>query len=396
MSHPLIDRNDDLRTLRDEGYAVGISGANLVVEDIPYVTATGTVRRDGVIVAPIVIGGDVVGPPDTHVVFFAGDMPHTRDGHPVASFGASPHAQQITPTRTTSFQFSAKPTSGQYESHTRKIRTYTSYICSHAAALEPDTTPLTRRVVPPDDDTSPFCYLDTASARAEINMITAKLAIERVAIVGTGGTGSYVLDLVAKTPVNEIHLFDGDVFSSHNAFRAPGAASIEELRAQPYKVDYLRGRYSVLHKRIVAHPQYIDSTNVDSLRDMRFVFLCIDSNPAKRLIVQSLEDFGITFIDVGMGLFETNATIGGILRVTTSQADNRLAARANMSLDGSTATDLYERNIQVADLNMLNATLAVQKWKKLMGFYQDTARERQLLYTVRSNLVTTDVDHESD
>lgn len=250
--------------------------------------------------------------------------------------------------------------------------------------------------MPPDDDTSPFCYLDTASARAEINMITAKLAIERVAIVGTGGTGSYVLDLVAKTPVNEIHLFDGDVFSSHNAFRAPGAASIEELRAQPYKVDYLRGRYSVLHKRIVAHPQYIDSTNVDSLRDMRFVFLCIDSNPAKRLIVQSLEDFGITFIDVGMGLFETNATIGGILRVTTSQADNRLAARANMSLDGSTATDLYERNIQVADLNMLNATLAVQKWKKLMGFYQDTARERQLLYTVRSNLVTTDVDHESD
>lgn len=396
MSHPLIDLNDDLRRLRDEGYAVGISGANLVVEDIPYVTATGTVRRDGIIVAPIVIGGDVVGPPDTHVVFFAGDMPHTRDGQPVASFGASPHAQQITPTRTTSFQFSAKPTSGQYPSHTRKIQTYTSYICSHAAALEPDATPLTRRVVPPDDDSSPFCYLDTASARAEINMITAKLAVERVAIVGTGGTGSYVLDLVAKTPVNEIHLFDGDVFSSHNAFRAPGAASIEELRAQPYKVDYLRARYSVLHKRIVAHPQYIDSTNVDSLRDMNFVFLCIDTNPAKRLIVQSLEDFGVTFIDVGMGLFETNATIGGILRVTTSQSDKRLAARANMSLDGSTGTDLYERNIQVADLNMLNATLAVQKWKKLMGFYQDTARERQLLYTVRSNLVTTDVDYESD
>lgn len=396
MSHPLIDRSDDLRTLRDEGYAVGISGANLVVEDIPYVTAAGTVRRDGVIVAPIVIGGDLVGAPDTHVVFFAGEMPHTRDRQPVSSFGASPHAQQITPTRTTSFQFSAKPTAGQYESHTKKIQTYTSYICSHAAALEPDATPLTRRVVPPDDDSSPFCYLDTASARAEINMITAKLAVDRVAIVGTGGTGSYVLDLVAKTPVGEIHIFDGDVFSSHNAFRAPGAASVEELRAQPYKVDYLRGRYSVLHKRIVAHAQYVDATNVDSLRGMGFVFLCIDANPGKRLIVQNLEDFGITFVDVGMGLFETNGTIGGILRVTTSQADNRATARATMSLGGSAEEDLYERNIQVADLNMLNASLAVQKWKKLMGFYQDTAREQHLLYTVRSNLVTTDVDDETD
>jgi tRNA A37 threonylcarbamoyladenosine dehydratase len=44
-----------------------------------------------------------------------------------------------------------------------------------------------------------------------------------------GGTGSYILDLVAKTAVMEIHLFDGDDFNQHNAFRAPGAASLEDL-----------------------------------------------------------------------------------------------------------------------------------------------------------------------
>lgn len=75
-------------------------------------------------------------------------------------------------------------------------------------------------------------------------MITAKLAVEKLAIVGLGGTGAYVLDLIAKTPVKEIHLFDGDKFSSHNAFRAPGAASIDDLHKQNLKVEYLHAIYS--------------------------------------------------------------------------------------------------------------------------------------------------------
>jgi hypothetical protein len=37
------------------------------------------------------------------------------------------------------------------------------------------------------------------------------------------------LDFVAKTPVEEIHLFDSDVFLQHNAFRAPGAINKERF-----------------------------------------------------------------------------------------------------------------------------------------------------------------------
>ena len=70
-----------------------------------------------------------------------------------------------------------------------------------------------------------FLYEDTASSRADIVTINSKLKSLRIGIVGLGGTGSYVLDFVAKTPVKEIHLFDGDTFDQHNAFRAPGAAS---------------------------------------------------------------------------------------------------------------------------------------------------------------------------
>ena len=52
-----------------------------------------------------------------------------------------------------------------------------------------------------------------------------------------------MLDLVSKTQVAAIHLFDADKMSTHNAFRSPGAATIEELREQPLKVEYFRRRY---------------------------------------------------------------------------------------------------------------------------------------------------------
>ncbi len=59
---------------------------------------------------------------------------------------------------------------------------------------------------------------------------------------------------MAKTPAREIRLFDSDEFLQHNAFRAPGAASLEELRDAPKKVDYLKDIYTKMHRGIVAHP----------------------------------------------------------------------------------------------------------------------------------------------
>lgn len=69
-----------------------------------------------------------------------------------------------------------------------------------------------------------------------------------MAIIGLGGTGGYVLDQVAKTPVREIHLFDGDTFDMHNAFRAPGAATESDF-GKP-KVEYFKAMYSNMHKSI--------------------------------------------------------------------------------------------------------------------------------------------------
>ena len=217
--------------------------------------------------------------------------------------------------------------------------------------------------------------------------MSAKLAGSKVAIVGLGGTGSYVLDLVSKTPVAEIHLFDGDTFYSHNAFRAPGAAPLDKLRAAPKKVEYYRDIYSRMHLGIRTHDCYIGGENVQLLETVDFVFLCIDGSGAKRTIVEALERSGITFIDVGMGVAVTDGALWGILRVTTSTPGQREHVRHRISFAEPDEKNDYDRNIQVADLNALNAALAVIKWKKLRGFYLDQEREMQSTYTVDGNII---------
>ena len=54
------------------------------------------------------------------------------------------------------------------------------------------------------------------------------------------------------------------------------------------------------------------------------------------------------------------------------------------------ADNEYDKNIQIADMNALNAALAMMKWKKLFGFYADNEREHYSTYTIDTNLLTSD------
>jgi hypothetical protein len=198
--------------------------------------------------------------------------------------------------------------------------------------------------------------------------------------------------LTAKAPVKEIHIFDGDKFLQHNAFRSPGAPWADELRQVPTKVAYFKAIYSKMHRGIIPHEYLIDASNVGELREMEFVFLCIDKGEAKKLIVKKLEEWDIPFIDVGMGIDLTDDALGGILRVTTSTPQKRAHVweKDRIPFSDGDENDEYSRNIQIADLNALNAALAVIKWKKLFGFYRDLENEHFSTYTIDGNTLVNE------
>jgi hypothetical protein len=383
-----------LKRLRDEGYQVEIRSAHLLVHGIPYVNSRRTVAR-GVLVSTLTLAGDTTGPPDTHMAYFIGDYPCNADGLEIDQIRNSSREFRLGDQLTANHWFSSKPTDGgvqrSYSDYYEKMTTYATIISSPASSIDPAATPKTFAPVPADTDDSVFAYLDTASSRAGIGSLSSRLAVDRIAIIGLGGTGAYVLDLVVKTPVREIHLFDGDRFLQHNAFRTPGAATLDQLRAAPYKVDYLKGIYSAMHKGIAAHSYDILADNASELTGMNFAFICIDGGMRKKAIVEKLEQAGISFIDTGLGVELGADGLLGMVRLTTSTREQRDHFRSKVSLVDGNGENLYRHNIQIADLNALNAALAVIKWKKLMNFYQDIDREHDATYVISGNRLLNDV-----
>ena len=389
MSQELISHSSDLKRLQDEGYDIDFRANHLIVNNVPYVNSRKEVKY-GTLISELTLADDVTtARPSTHVAYFVGDHPCNKDGSEIT---AIKHGSALTPIDkdlVANHSFSNKPSDG-YIDYYDKMTRYTAIICNPARSIDPTVSAITFPVIECKEGESVFNYRDTASSRAGIYAITRKLELARVGIVGLGGTGSYVLDLVAKTPVKEIHLFDGDQYFLHNAFRSPGAASAEELKRKLKKVAHFTEQYSKMRRNIVPHDYFIGAENVDELRSMDFVFLCIDGSGAKKLIVEKLEEFGKPFIDVGMGVYEAEESLAGTLRVTTSTNDRREHLKKRVSLADDDANDEYSRNIQIAELNALSAALAVIKWKKLFGFYVDMDHEYHSTYTINGNMLTNE------
>ncbi len=387
-SQRLISRSPDLKRLDDEGYEVRISSGSLLITHVPYVDANQHVQF-GTLVSELALAGDITTTPGNHVVTFAGTAPCDPNGILLDKIINSNTHQIVADNVAVDFTFSSKPPEG-YPDYYAKMTAYIAMLSSPAQVLEPSATATTFPTVEPEPDTSVFRYLDTASSRAGIEEVTRHLELGRVAIVGLGGTGGYVLDLVAKTPVREIHLYDGDRFLQHNAFRSPGAASLEELQEKPQKVAHFTAIYTHMRHHVIPHDVFIDESNVEQLRGMDFVFLAFDKGPAKRLVVERLVEYGVPFVDVGLGVFEVNGSLAGLLRVTSATAlrHDHVASRIPFS-DGDVNND-YSHNIQIADLNALNAALAVVKWKKHFGFYVDLEREHHSTYQIDGNTITNE------
>jgi len=386
MSQELLSLSQDLKRLRDEGYFIQIRGGVLLVREVPYVNAQRQVKR-GTLISALDMAGNQTRKPGTHVAQFAGERPCDSDGNYLDNIYNSAINQDYGNGIVAKHQFSSKPPGPNgYTDYYQKMTTYASLLSGPATTLQTDVTCRVFKV-PDEEEKSVFNYTETASARVGISAVNAKLADEKVAIVGLGGTGSYVLDLVAKTPVQEIRLFDGDEFLQHNAFRSPGAPSIEQLRDAPKKVDYWNAIYSKMRMGIQANPVHITESNLHLLDGITFAFLCLDKGLIKKPIIIKLEDIGASFVDTGMGLNLASGALVGQLRLTSSTPDRRehVYAPGRISFEDDPNEDIYTSNIQVAELNSMNANLAVLKWKKFRGFYHDLEQEHHCLYAIDGN-----------
>lgn len=388
MSRQLVGHSPDLKRLQDEGYDIEVSNSNYLLVRVPYVTPARRVAR-GTLVSELTLRGDRTAPPGTHVVSFIGeteiDIPCDDHGRELTYLINQRGPVQLGENLIASCTFSHKP-NPTYPDYYEKMTTYANMLLAYTQAIDPNVKVRTFPPIPDEGEESVFQYLDSATSRARIGAVSDKIRLGKVVIIGVGGTGAYILDAVAKTPVRQIHLYDGDVMLTHNAFRAPGAATLDELRAMPRKVDYYHAKYAAMHRHIVPHAAHVTAANIDELRDADFVFIAIDAGGAKKFIIEKLQLFGTPFVDVGMGLYQAGNSLGGLIRTTASIPGRGEHIWDNGRISfADDAEDEYDQNIQIAELNMLNAALAIIKWKKIFGFYTDFGYEYSSTYTLDGN-----------
>ncbi|WP_316753662.1 ThiF family adenylyltransferase [Pedobacter gandavensis] len=389
MSQQLINHSSDLKRLRDEGYEVEVKGGYLFIHHIPYVNSRCAVEFGTLVTVLNLLSNTQTTRPNDHIMHFIGEHPCDKDGKIIAAISYIPTPHSPAPGIEVNCSFSNKPAEG-YSDYYHKVSRYADVISAPAKSMDLTVTEKTFIVVESIEEFTPFQYVDTNSSRANILNINQRFNGQKVAIVGLGGTGAYILDQVAKTPCAEIHILDGDDFLQHNAFRSPGAASTQQLNRKLQKVDYYHEIYSNMHKHIIPHDCYLTSENLNLLNEMSYIFICIDKNGIRKLLMDHLIMMQIPFIDVGLGVNIVGEKLIGMTRVTsaTAQKNDHLLLRIPCGEEDD--NNEYRTNIQIADLNALNAMHAVIKWKKMSGFYQDLELEHHSTYSINVAQLTNE------
>jgi len=391
MSHQLINLSQDLKRLQDEGYEIQIKEGYLIAHNIPYVNSNQDIKL-GKLVAQLSIANGKVAKPLTHVIHFMGEAPCNKDGSIILGIQHGNPNTKLFDDITLNFSFSNKPKNG-YGDHYQQVKRYEEIISAPAKSINPELTARTFKIIQ-EGYSFAFKYFDTNASRSNILPLLRRFNEQRIAIIGVGGTGSYILDLIAKVPVREIHLFDGDLFRQHNAFRSPGAAKVDEFDV--HKVEYFGRKYSQIHNGVHQHPYFIEESNLCELDDKSMVFLCVDNNDARKLIINHLKDRGVTVIDVGLGVNIIGDSLIGTIRITTIDPSHNDHVERRVPLEEPGEND-YAPNIQIAELNAFGATMAVVKWKKLLAFYQDLEREYNSTYTLNvSQLQNDECDNDDE
>ncbi len=232
----------------------------------------------------------------------------------------------------------------------------------------------------------PFHVPNTFEARAAIAPVQDRIRGQRIAIIGLGGTGAYLLDLIAKTPVSEIHLLDSDCVDWHTLMRAPGAPTAEEIdlvrAGSLFKVDYYYSKYAAFRDGIHPHPVRVDSPSMfaEFLSDhpIDYAFVCIDQltegdSPRQDVVYCSLSEAAVPFIDSGVSITLEACAVRG--SVTTSAydagSDAWKDAIPNARLHGGAPG---YRNVQLPEVNAAAATFAVMEWRRRTGQYVSEPR----------------------
>ncbi len=135
----------------------------------------------------------------------------------------------------------------------------------------------------------------------------------RAAVVGTSGTGSWVVDLLSKLEIGQLVLVDPDDVEEKNLNRIDGATAADVGRL---KVEVLRDRVEALGlgTQVEIIPHELEHPHaLTAVAGVDIVFGCVDSIDGRHLLNRLAAFYALPYFDVGVRLIADGA--GGIDQV---------------------------------------------------------------------------------
>jgi len=380
MSSSPIDLSSDLKALVSRGYSVELRGAYLLVKNIPYLSSPdGNLGTADLVTSLDLTPENTTRPPSDHTVWWTGNVPYYPDGTSMEadiSCGKWDTGRDLGENIIVYMQWSLKPledgTMRPYTDYHEKIQTYVNEIATYADALHPGALEAARAGEDPVTiSNTRFKYLNTSTYRYGLKGVERPIEDEVVAVIGVGGTGSYLVDILAKTNIKELHLFDDDVLEQHTAFRLAGAAHIKEVGGSSTKVAWHKKRYAAIRDQgIFDHETKVMGDSRELLAAFTTVFIAVDDLQCRRRIQALCNELCIFHISVGLAVEvegEDNNQLGGMIKVETAFVSS---SRREEDAHPSHAEPQVYGKVQTAELNMLGAALAIVEWKAKVGIYR--------------------------
>lgn len=411
MSISQISRSSDLVELESIGYRLEVRGRYLIVSNIPYVTANGEIEFAKIVTSLETCtdsGNEITQQPSDHTVWWTGEEPYTSTGECMRKHlccDSWENGLNLGEEIRVFMQFSRKPKKSgktrKYFDYREKIETYVNEVAGQADGLKPGVLEAAKKGGDPItivSSSNRFKYMDTNSYRNGTKAIESCIEEEIVAVIGVGGTGSYLVDFLAKTNVKELHLIDNDTMKVHNGFRVAGAARVEELNGKKYKIDWHKERYeNVREVGLNLHCNKLSGENLEELRNFTTVFIAVDDLDVRRDIQRACGEMGVCHIAVGIGLEIEGASydqIGGMVKVEINIDPGEIPADKGQSIESeeNEREDVYDSNIQTSELNMFGAAMAITEWKAAKGFYRSTRNQDidSIMYSVSTGEIVSD------
>ncbi|MDE0678803.1 MAG: ThiF family adenylyltransferase [Gammaproteobacteria bacterium] len=208
---------------------------------------------------------------------------------------------------------------------------------------------------------------------------------EKMAIVGLGGVGAWIADLLTKADVAEVHGWDGDVIEAKNIIRMPGAVNPDWI-GKP-KAEWFEETYRQIHRQVHGHPKYVDEqTAVGMCSNATFGFVAVDNDEGRKIACGAMAAAGIPFIDVGISLNRRDGQVRASIRVTTVRPHDDAWRKAIPKVDKA-GQQTYGK-LELPDVAAVAAGMAVQSWRKVRGQTAQESASECMVYRTEADTIT--------